>query len=572
MKISQKVTVALGLVVALMIGLTVYIEHVIQDAIPDIELQVAKTVEQQEHVYPLAIEIQNIKFHVVQVQQWLTDISATRALDGLNDGFDTAAEHAALFNEAVAAVESHLRVLGLTEQLALVEPVRAAFGPYYNAGQAMANAYIDGGPESGNKMMGGFDSAAEGMALSVDALAQSVFAVVKDSMDQSVVQSQGVLDKQKSIGDAVLVISAAIVILVIGVSLYIRLAALSKFNQLADAMKVVADGNVALDVPFVARRDEVGAMAKSLEAFRQNEIARRALEERNTEAEIQAKQERDSAVRAMAETVEKEAGMAASTVSETSSRLFDIANAMAGSSTEVQSKAASAAAAAEQSLNSSQSAAHSANELFTSIQRISDLVNNASEISGRATTEAGRSREVIAGMAEAAAKVTEVVGLISDIAEQTNLLALNATIEAARAGEAGKGFAVVASEVKALANQTQSATGEITTQIAEMQAITNEAVAAIEAVLAIVGDISSSTGSISEAVNDQQSATGEIARTVQGAADGAREVTKLAGDVSDVAEQVDSKANEVRNVVSSLSSDIIGLRDSIVNAVRRASH
>ncbi|MFX7540851.1 methyl-accepting chemotaxis protein, partial [Acinetobacter baumannii] len=83
-------------------------------------------------------------------------------------------------------------------------------------------------------------------------------------------------------------------------------------------------------------------------------------------------------------------------------------------------------------------------------------------------------------LAQAANRIGDVVELINNIAGQTNLLALNATIEAARAGEAGRGFAVVASEVKALAEQTAKATGEISQQISGMQAETEQSVAAIK--------------------------------------------------------------------------------------------
>ena len=82
-------------------------------------------------------------------------------------------------------------------------------------------------------------------------------------------------------------------------------------------------------------------------------------------------------------------------------------------------------------------------------------------------------------MSKAAARIGDVVELISTIAGQTNLLALNATIEAARAGEAGRGFAVVASEVKALAEQTAKATGEIAQQVSGIQAATEESVGSI---------------------------------------------------------------------------------------------
>ena len=81
-------------------------------------------------------------------------------------------------------------------------------------------------------------------------------------------------------------------------------------------------------------------------------------------------------------------------------------------------------------------------------------MQQSSTIASNAVSEAQKTNEEVEGLATAAEKIGEVVGLINDIASQTNLLALNATIEAARAGDAGKGFAVVATEVKSLADQT----------------------------------------------------------------------------------------------------------------------
>jgi methyl-accepting chemotaxis protein len=158
-------------------------------------------------------------------------------------------------------------------------------------------------------------------------------------------------------------------------------------------------------------------------------------------------------------------------------------------------------------------------------------------------------------LSKAATRIGDVVELINTIAGQTNLLALNATIEAARAGEAGRGFAVVASEVKALAEQTAKATGEIGQQIASIQSATHESVSAIQAISVTIERLSEISSTIAAAVEEQGAATQEISRSVQQAADGTREVSSNIADVQQGATHTGSASEKVLSAAKSLSAE-----------------
>ncbi|WP_431854220.1 methyl-accepting chemotaxis protein, partial [Azospirillum sp.] len=178
----------------------------------------------------------------------------------------------------------------------------------------------------------------------------------------------------------------------------------------------------------------------------------------STEQQRRAEEERVTALKTMAETVEREAGAAVSQVADRTGAMARDALGMAGSAERVSANAQSVAAAAEQAQANAQTVAAASEELAASIREITSQVAHSGAVTRQAVETGVRTQGTIRSLSDAVGRIGEVANLIQSIASQTNLLALNATIEAARAGEAGKGFAVVAQEVKNLANQTAKAT------------------------------------------------------------------------------------------------------------------
>ena len=194
-------------------------------------------------------------------------------------------------------------------------------------------------------------------------------------------------------------------------------------------------------------------------------------------------------------------------------------------------------------------------EINASLSEISRQIIRATQITEDAVQQARNTDAIVRGLEEAAQKIGDVVKVITDIAEQTNLLALNATIEAARAGDAGRGFAVVAAEVKSLAGQTASATGDISLQIGSMQQSARDAAAAIRGILGTIASINVSTGSIAAAVDEQTAATGEISQNVSRAALGAKGAADNIMHVSAATLRTDSAAGQVLSAARELSRE-----------------
>lgn len=210
-----------------------------------------------------------------------------------------------------------------------------------------------------------------------------------------------------------------------------------------------------------------------------------------------------------------------------------------------------------------QSVASATEELSSSVNEIGRQVQESTIISERAVDQARATNQSVGELAQAASRIGDVVELINNIAGQTNLLALNATIEAARAGDAGRGFAVVASEVKALAEQTAKATGEISEQIANIQNATSRSVGAIRGISDTISRMSEISSTIASAIEEQGAATQEISRNIQQAAQGTMQVSSSVAEVQHGASETGTAASQVLSAAQSLSQDSTRLKQEV---------
>jgi methyl-accepting chemotaxis protein len=494
------------------------------------------------------------KVLILRVANWR--MLATRDAKGLAN-FKTNFEKA---QQQIAALEKAALPSNLA---ALLAPVKAGVIKY-------AEAFDKTGP---NLLLGDelYYKAITPVIVSTIGKMDNVKASIGQAFEKTTAETEDRISNTTTTQE---IVAGAALLIGLLIAFFIARGIIGPLSGLTSGMKELAGGNFGVVLPGLDRKDEVGDMAQAVETFKVKaaEKARDEAEAKIKQDQVAAKQRKADMIK-LADSFESAVGEIVETVSSASTELEASASTLTATAERAQELTTMVAAASEEASTNVQSVASATEEMASSVNEISRQVQESARMANDAVDQARKTNDRVGELSKAAARIGDVVELINTIAGQTNLLALNATIEAARAGEAGRGFAVVASEVKALAEQTAKATGEIGQQITGIQAATQESVNAIKEISGTIEKLSEISSTIAAAVEEQGAATQEISRNVQQAAQGTQQVSSNITDVQRGASETGSASSQVLSAAQSLSGDSNRLKLEVgkfLNSVRAA--
>ena len=482
----------------------------------------------KEETLQSALLADNLKLSVVQVQQYLSDISATRAQDGLDDGLEKAEEQSQLFYKNL----NKLKQLD-PEKTKELDDIKLSFHSYYLNGKQMAQQYIQGGPEKGNKEMANFDQTALDINNKVDQVQNRKVSEINQSLENI----ENLINKNELNFDMI-----GIIVFIVGIIIATLLSrAIHKpLHKLMESSERIAQGDLRHSV-LLKSRDEFSKLSHSFEQMRLN-LSQLIHQINQTSEKITSSSEELTA-----------------SAEETGKATEQITYAMQ----EVADETEKQVAVSISSSHSVSEVATGMNQSAMAIQAVIDLSNHAKDYAGNGNetvqkalaqmdkihSKVASSSDVINRLGKKSKEIGQITTLITDISNQTNLLALNASIESARAGEHGKGFAVVAEEVKQLAEQSSQSASKIYELIEQIQSESDNAIHSMNEGTEAVKDGITMTSEAGNAFNDISNIIEKIFEQIQ--------------DVSAVIEQVNASTNNMVGVMNEIHQ---GSEESAANA------
>ena len=498
--------------------------------------QTQRNIDQQTTLSQAVMAMKDTRYYVVQVQQFMTDVGATRQDDAIA--------------EADASLKGAQQRLDLLARLAPplagdVSRLKQQVAALYAAGNKMARAYMASGVDAGNALMkgaGGFDDSAAALAEALDQIASNLEAQQEAAAEQALGAAGHAL-LMMSIGSVLLALFIGVVMLF----LYRRI--IPSLTDLSQSMKAVSSGAHDLTLQLHAGGDdEVSAVAKSFNGF--ITYMRNFMHSAAADAD---------ALSAAGGELNQSAQRTLEGMQLLQSEVTQVSAAMNQVQASVEEVARSAHLAAESAQQAQGEAVSGEKVVATTIDSINALAAEVEHGSAVLHTLEGHSDNI-----------GSILEVIRGIAEQTNLLALNAAIEAARAGEQGRGFAVVADEVRSLAQRTQQSTEEIHKMITLLQSGTRDAVAvmtkgremadgavtdassagkALQRITAAIVTITEMSSQIDEAARQQTVATEEINRSIINISDESDRTLNDANQSNRASEQIEHLVGELRKAV-----------------------
>ncbi len=510
----------------------------------------------EDESLPYALLAKDMAFGVVQVQQWLTDVSATHD----PAGYDDAEEAANRFREGLTKFDQLFERNHDTPSLEQLEDLETAFEQYYEEGKVMVNAYLTRGIEAGNKIMKDFDNTAE-------ALERKMEDFKNTQVNEAGSMIKAIVDAVSNVRRVMLSLSGLVIVLSLATAFFITRSITLPVNGLVSILKNIAKGDLSQNIN-IYQKDEIGILADALRGMVTNLKATAQMAEQiakgNLTVSVNVLSEKDVLGNALTDMVNRLQDIVRD-VKTAAENVASGSQALSAGSTEMSQGTTEQAAAAEQ-------ASSSMEQMTANIRQNSDNAMQTEKIALKAAQDVQESGSAVIDTGLAIRKIAKKISIIEEIARQTHMLSLNATIEAARAEEYGKGFGVVASEVRALAERSQTAVVEIM-ELADTTLTVGEKAA--EMLTNLVPDIQKTAELVQEitvASREQHSGAEQNNRAIQQLDQVIQQNVSSSEELASTAEELAAQSEHLQGAIEFFKVDDSGQKRSGAGEQKKADH